>query len=41
MNYKLYAIADYELVEMNENLVKNMIGLVDDTIKTILSKRGL
>jgi len=33
--------ADYELVEMNENIVKNMIELVDDTIKTILTERGL
>ncbi|OGW25634.1 MAG: hypothetical protein A2X59_03620 [Nitrospirae bacterium GWC2_42_7] len=33
--------SDYELFEMNENIVKNMIELVDDTIKTILTKRGL
>jgi hypothetical protein len=32
---------DYELVEMNENIVKNMIELADDMIKTILTKRGL
>jgi len=33
--------ADYELVEMNENIVKNMIELVDAAIKAILSKGGL
>ena len=39
--YTLRIKVDYELVEINENIVKNMIELVDDTIKTILSKRGL
>mgnify|MGYP001587674318 FL=1 len=32
--------ADYELIEMNENIVKNMIELVDEIIEAILSKRG-
>lgn len=31
---------DYELIEINENIVKNMIVMVDDVIKTILSKGG-
>jgi len=39
--YTLRIKVDYELVEINENIVNNMIELVDDTIKTILSKRGL
>ncbi len=30
--------ADYELVEINENIVKNMIEMVTDVIKTVLSK---
>lgn len=33
--------ADYELDEMNEDIVKKTIELVDDLIKTVLSKGGL
>lgn len=32
--------ADYELIEINENIVKNMIVMIDNVIKTILSKGG-
>jgi hypothetical protein len=37
---QLYAYrikADYELVEINENIVKNMVELVSNVIKTVLS----
>lgn len=30
--------ADYELVEINQNIVENMIKTVDDLINTVLSK---
>jgi hypothetical protein len=36
--YTLRIKADYELLEINENIVKNMIELVDDLINTVLSK---
>ncbi len=41
---QLYALrikADYELLEIKENIAKNQIELVADMIKTILSKKGV
>lgn len=39
--YSLRVKADYELVEIKENIVKNQIAIVADVIKTILSKKGV
>ena len=38
--YTLRIKADYELVDIDENIVKSLIELVDETINTILSKGG-
>ncbi|MEK6681578.1 MAG: HEPN domain-containing protein [Nitrospirota bacterium] len=39
--YTLRIKADYELVEINENIVKNKIETVADIIKIIISKKGV
>ncbi len=39
--YSFRIKADYELVELSENIVKNQIETVADVIKTILSKKGV
>ncbi|MBI5665360.1 MAG: HEPN domain-containing protein [Nitrospirae bacterium] len=33
--------ADYDLVDINENIVNNMIQVVDDVIKTVVLKKGM
>jgi len=33
--------ADYELIEINGEIVKNMLELVADVIKTVVAKRGM
>jgi hypothetical protein len=33
--------ADYDLIEINGDIVKNMIEVVEDVIKTVMIKKGM
>lgn len=39
--YTLRIKADYELIEINGNIVENMIETVGDVIRTVLSRGGM